>query len=225
MAPSLHRVSPDGSRLSDRIARTLLKEIISGELQAGDPLAEVPLAARFKTSRAPVREALYQLEQEGLVAIIPRVGAQVKGFTAEDINDIYDLRIALEVHALRRMQSNEEVFTALQGLIDRMRSAVLMSDSEETIEPDLNLHEMICRLSGNKRLLEVWSSLRVQAKALYVFMLGKLNPNLEALADSHQRILDALRDRDTESAVQRLVQHIEATRAQLTSVIEARDRI
>ena len=215
----LPRVAPDGSRLSDRIADTLLQEILSNQIAPGDALSESRLAARFGTSRAPVREALQRLERECVVAIIPRVGARAQAFTAQSANDLYDLRIALESHALRRSALSPEELEQLHRIVAEMERAARMHKIRDVVEYDLSFHEAVCRFSGNQRLVEAWLPLRRNAKALYFFMMSRIPVDVGALPQSHKAIVGALSTGDTEHAARLLTEHIEQTRSELVDLL------
>src|SRR6185312_14590413 len=88
--------------LWERVVAALRRAIIVGELEPGSHLKEPVLAARFGVSRLPIREAIAQLDHEGLVRIEPRRGAFVIGLTEHDISDIYECRLMLELAAVRR---------------------------------------------------------------------------------------------------------------------------
>lgn len=217
---ALSRIAADGSRLSDQIARVLVNEITSGKFAPGEVFKEAQLAARFRTSRTPVREALQQLEREGVLEIIPRVGARLPRFTPDDVHDLYDLRIALESHALRRLRPTPEAIAALRQILAGMRDAVRRGRTSEIVEQDLNFHEELCRIAGNSRLLKMWRSMREQARALYFFMLGKLQLELNDLTDSHVSILDALAAGDGERSAQLLSEHIRRTQVRLEALLQ-----
>lgn len=216
----LSRIAADGSRLSDQIARVLVTEITAGKFSSGEVFKEAQLAARFKTSRTPVREALQQLERQGVLEIIPRVGARLPRFTSQDSDDLYDLRIALESHALRRLEPTEEAAAVLRHILDNMREAIRRGDTADIIEQDLSFHEAVCRLAGNPRLLKIWRSLREHARSLYFFMLGRLQMELNDLAASHVAILDALAAGQGERSAQLLTEHIHRTQARLRALLE-----
>ena len=82
--------------LRDVVFNTLRKAILKGELKPGERLMEIALAERLGVSRTPVREAMRKLELEGLVVMIPRRGAQVANITEKDLNDVLEVRMALE---------------------------------------------------------------------------------------------------------------------------------
>lgn len=88
--------------LRDVVFNTLRQAILKGDLKPGERLLEIALAERLGVSRTPVREAMRKLEQEGLVVMIPRRGAQVASITEKDLNDVLEVRIALENVAIEK---------------------------------------------------------------------------------------------------------------------------
>ena len=88
--------------LRDVVFNTLRQAILKGELKPGERLMEIALAERLGVSRTPIREAMRKLEQEGLVVMIPRRGAQVANITEKDLNDVLEVRIALENVAIEK---------------------------------------------------------------------------------------------------------------------------
>lgn len=118
----------------DLIADALREAIQCGELESGQPLPQEEFAARFKVSRLPVREALRQLEAEGLVVVYPNRGAFVVELSPEEVREVYDLRALLEGDALRRavpllteadLRRAEAAHQALEGETDRVKQGQL----------------------------------------------------------------------------------------------------
>lgn len=106
--------------LRDVVFNTLRQAILKGELKPGERLMEIALAERLGVSRTPIREAMRKLEQEGLVVMIPRRGAQVANITEKDLNDVLEVRIALENVAIEKAcaRMTEEEMRRL-GLLPR----------------------------------------------------------------------------------------------------------
>src|SRR6201991_4827488 len=131
--------------------RDLLEEaILEGELKPGERLRAEALAQRFGTSRTPIREALLQLEGQGLVEVEPNRGAVVRAFDREDLLDLYRVRALLEpaaaALAARRLESRE--WHRLQTLCDRAETAPV----EDQIEYNEQFHRIVAEASGSPRL-------------------------------------------------------------------------
>ncbi|MBC7077623.1 MAG: GntR family transcriptional regulator, partial [Synergistales bacterium] len=97
--------SADNADLRQIVYQKIRDAIVTGLIKPGEKLSEVELADKLAVSRTPVREAIRQLTQSGLVELIPRKGAYVRKLTAEDISDFYDVRLALELLAIERLCS------------------------------------------------------------------------------------------------------------------------
>jgi DNA-binding GntR family transcriptional regulator len=175
--------------------------IVSGGLTPGTHLKESNLAAQMSVSRSPVREALRQLEQEGLVVIIPNQGCYVRDFDPEDIREIFTLRAALETLACEIVLEDGKLQSAdlaqLEGLIEQQMRAIEKQDLTHLTELDMTFHEFVCSKAGFERLLKMWRSLRSQMEALFNRRFQAMPDYLPATVSiDHAAILDALRRRD-----------------------------
>jgi DNA-binding GntR family transcriptional regulator len=135
--------------------------IIRGEFGPGERLVEATLAERFAVSRGPVRTALMELERVGLVASVPRRGMQVAVFRLSDIDELFDVTMALERMAAReaatRMTSAKRA--ELFRLLEELHTAQGAADSRAAVEADLELHRALMRASDNRRLLRLWDEM------------------------------------------------------------------
>lgn len=146
----------------DLVRETLTKTIIDGSLAPGERIVEVQLARSMDISRGPLREACRLLEQQGLLESKPRRGFFVKGFDANTISNLMELRIALQVEAARLaarrmndgdMQEMHRRFHEVKALVERGE------DIETTLEASLHFHRLIFELTGNPRLLRAFDDL------------------------------------------------------------------
>jgi DNA-binding GntR family transcriptional regulator len=144
------------------IADRLRAAILSGDLAPGTALVETALAARFSVSRAPLREALRQLIEEGLVVTVPYTGTRVVELSVEDVREIYSMRITLERFAFEEAWPRRDAaFTremrrrkaALTTLIDKR-------DDLACIDAELDLHGLVYEASGHRLLQQTWAGLR-----------------------------------------------------------------
>ena len=195
---------------ADSIYGRLSDGIISGEYAPESRLKEEVLAAEFGVSRTPVREALRQLENDGLVRIRPACGAAVIPFTAVDVEEVYDIRKALE------MLATDCAIAALNldrlALLRRKVQQVATSrDVREHAEMDATLHGYVAQASGRRRLLEL---LNQQLRLIRRFrILGFRDPKvIERATEEHNDYLDALIQRDAEKAKATLARHIDASK-------------
>ncbi len=140
----------DSAGLRDQIEAQVSSAILNGFLKPGDHLVESAIAEQLQVSRAPVREALSALEREGLIVYAPRRGYFVVEFTPKDIEEIYSLRLLLEVGALRRAIDRvpDEDIRKLQEIVNTLGQAVEEGWEQASISSlDLSFHELICRVN------------------------------------------------------------------------------
>jgi len=197
--------------LRDHITRRIRDAILDGTYKPGERLVETAIAGQLGVSRAPVREALSALEREGIAINAPRRGYFVIEFTDKDIDEIYSLRLLLEVGALRRAISRftEEDIAEMQSIIDRLGEAAHQkSDPGTIVSLDLSFHEFLCRVADHRRLYLVWDSMRLQTQIL----IGVTSRTHYKYPDQpkklHQNILDVIRDRDLQRAESSVTDHI-----------------
>jgi DNA-binding GntR family transcriptional regulator len=149
--------------LNEEVARRLRDQILSGELADGQRIVERDVAESFGVSRGPIREALRQLELEGLVVVLPRRGARVASMTREDAEEILALRAAVEPLAVRFLLkvADEAAFAQLEECIDRLQVAADAGDWPSVVLLDMEFHGLLYSLSGKRRLQRVWDQMRV----------------------------------------------------------------
>ena len=159
--------------LRDVVFQTLRQAILSGQLQPGERLMEIHLAKQLGVSRTPVREAIRKLELEGLVSTIPRRGAVVAEITRTDMEDVLEVRHALEDLAVRRASENmsEEQLNELKKASARFEECVRKDDLRASAQADEEFHEIISEATGNRRLLQILNNLRGQ---IYRYRLENL---------------------------------------------------
>ena len=167
MSPAL----VDGARRIDvlpkatfraRIVERLREAILAGELAPGEALVETTLATRFQVSRAPLREALRQLAEEGLIVTVPYTGTRVIDLSVSDLREIQSMRIALERFAFeqawpRRDANFRRELRRREGLLKR---AIDRRDDAASIDAELALHGLVYETSGHQLLQRSWHALR-----------------------------------------------------------------
>ena len=210
--------------LRDVVFNTLRQAILKGELKPGERLMEIALAEKLGVSRTPIREAMRKLELEGLVVMIPRRGAQVANITEKDLNDVLEVRIALENVAI------EKACTRMSKE-DRGRLWLAAKEFERTMaegnlvrlaEADVAFHEIIYRASDNKRLNQVLNNLREQIYRYRVEYL-KEEETRNVLVKEHEELTKAIRQRDVKKAQEISFRHIENQRRAIIQSIEAEE--
>lgn len=195
--------------LWQKVVQAMRRAIVIGELEPGKHLKEPALAQRFGVSRLPIREAIAQLEREGLVRSEPRRGRFVVGVTEQAISDIYECRLLLESCALRRLVAciNEEGLATLAALIAQMEEAVSSGQVQTVTSNDLAFHRQLIELSGSRALATAWEPLTPLIETALGIAEATV-PDLPTAVGNHRGILQALRERDAEKAVTLLSDHL-----------------
>jgi DNA-binding GntR family transcriptional regulator len=195
--------------LRDEIKDRIVERILDGTYGPGDRIVESQVAAEFGTSQAPVREALRELEAMRLVESKPHRGARVREVTTEELGQIYPVRAALEEIAGREaaVRMSEAQLSALADELAAMRQAGEAQDLHAQLLHDVRFHELIVEASGNQVLVEVWRSLRVEARTLISVI--RADSDLRMIAEMHRPLLQALQSRDPELAGKEMRAHIE----------------
>ena len=208
--------------LRDVVFNTLRKAILKGELKPGERLMEIALAERLGVRRTPVREAMRKLELEGLVVMIPRRGAQVANITEKDLNDVLEVRIALEnlsiENACARM--TEEQLAELKKAGRYFEETIKEGNLVKLAEADVAFHEVIYKASDNRRLNQVLNNLREQIYRYRVEYL-KEEETRNVLVKEHEEIYEAIKNRDVKKAQEISFRHIENQREAIIRSIRA----
>ena len=198
--------------LRDVVFRTLRKGILHGDLNPGERLMEIQLASRLGVSRTPVREAIRMLELEGLVINSPHRGAQVARITEKDLQDVLEVREGLEEMAVKLAceRITEQELKELYEASRHFEKLVRAKENSITVlaEADEAFHAIICRSSGNRRLIQLINNLREQMfryRAEYL----KDGENLASLIHEHDELVESLKRRDINGARRNMRMHID----------------
>lgn len=202
--------------LTGRVFKQLSDQILNGKYKPGDSLVETKLAKELGVSRTPVREALRQLEQEGLVASIPNKGVFVRGISAQDIEDIYAVRALIEGLAARwaAEKITEEELKSLKEILDLMEFYTQKGDMDRVSELDTQFHALIYSASKSKTLCLVLGNLHhfvQKARIGSVKVPGRANKTLS----EHRAIVQAFESREPNAAEAALTEHVLSAKANL----------
>ena len=208
--------------LRDVVFNTLRQAILKGELKPGERLLEIALAERLGVSRTPVREAMRKLEQEGLVVMIPRRGAQVASITEKDLNDVLEVRIALENVAIEKARKliTEDELGRLWVAAKEFEKTKAEGNLVRLAETDVAFHEIIYQASDNKRLNQVLNNLREQMYRYRVEYL-KEEQTRNLLVSEHEELVKAIREGDVQKAQDISFHHLENQRKAIIRTIRA----
>jgi len=184
--------------------------IISGRFAPGDRLIESALSSEFGTSRGPVREALRQLENEGLVMSFPYRGAVVLGVSDDEVQEVLiPIRLTLErysfVRAMARMSDDD--FAELGKQIWLMEQAGRSNDLIKLVEADLGFHEIVISASGQPHTMQIWRTIWPRIRA-YFYRYERAR-SFQATVEEHRELLAALQTRDPEIVLAQLERHID----------------
>ena len=195
--------------LREAIKEVIVERILNGTYPPGARVVESSLAQEFGTSQAPVREALRELEAMRFVQTQPHRGARVREITDEELGHTYPVRAAIEEVAGREaaLRMSDETLEELDHELAQMREAANNGDVHRQLQHDVAFHRVIVEASGNPVLIDVWRSLRVEARTLISVI--KADSDLRMLAEMHRPVLEALRFRSPELAGREMRQHIE----------------
>jgi DNA-binding GntR family transcriptional regulator len=206
--PTLPRVSQDSRR--QRVADALREAIINGELRPGDRLVELDLSAQLGTSRGPIREALRQLEQEGLVVSYAYRGTLVADISQEEIEQVLvPIRIVIERFAFKIAMSllDESDFSALRKLVAEMREAADAGDADRMADADLRFHELVIERSGQTHCMQLWRTIQPRVRA-YFRRDASGHADRHAVAEQHSALIDALTAGDPARLATAVDEHI-----------------
>lgn len=203
----------ENKSLTSLIFDKIREDILNDKYVAGDKIVEAKLADELGVSRTPVREALKQLELDGLVDNIPNRGVVVKGISNQDIHDIYTIRVAIEGIAARwaveRME--EQVVEDLKEIYDLMEFYTFKNDIDKIFELNTKFHETIYMATKSRYLEQVLRDFQLFIKSTRSKSLKCEGRSTEAL-DEHKAILEGFIEHDAEKAYNATVKHIESSR-------------
>jgi DNA-binding GntR family transcriptional regulator len=208
-----------------QVIEILRLAIISGRFEPGERLIESALSAEFGTSRGPVREALRQLENEGLVMSFPYRGAVVLGVSDEEVHEVLiPIRLTLErysfTQALERMTDDD--FAELGKQIWLMEQAGKASDLLKLVEADLAFHEIVLTASGQLHTVQIWRTISPRIRAY--FYRYERHRSFEETVAEHRALLDALQTRDPAIALAQLERHIDVPAPPAAPKVSAKGR-
>ncbi|MCR4781466.1 MAG: GntR family transcriptional regulator [Lachnospiraceae bacterium] len=195
--------------LRDVVFLTLRDAILKGELKPGERLMEMHLADRLGVSRTPIREAIRMLEKEGLAVTIPRKGAQVAKMTENDLENVLEVREALEELSAKSAcrKWTEPELEELKNATIAFEKAAEGNDVRDIVEKDEAFHDIIYKMARNDKLMEIVSNLREQMYR-YRYEYVKDYNNYSRLVEEHEKILEGLMRRDIDYVTEVMHLHL-----------------
>jgi DNA-binding GntR family transcriptional regulator len=210
--------------LRDVVFNTLREAILKGDLKPGERLMELQLAAKLGVSRTPIREAIRMLEQEGLAVTMPRKGAEVAKMTLKDMEDVLEIREALDELAVRIAcaKISEEQLARLIAVKEQFENSTRTGDVKRIAEADVSFHDVIYEATDNPKLVTLLNNLREQVYRYRVEYI-KDPKNYPTLIAEHEAIVEGLKNRDQNAATLAMHAHVENQAVAVKDVIQRQD--
>jgi DNA-binding GntR family transcriptional regulator len=197
--------------LAAQAADRLVDAIADGRLKSGQRLIESELAADLGISRIPVREALRELESQGLLVSRPHRGIRLIALDAAWQQQLYEMRVALERvswrHAAAAYRREPARLARLDSLIERMRKAVEEGDRQAVNRADIAIHEALCEESGSPLLMTLWRAIRRHVLVVFAQETSGAT-DLRAILDQHVRLRALLRAGNEQELERELQDHV-----------------
>lgn len=196
-------------RLVDEVSRAIEEAILAGHMRPGERLVEAAIAERLAVSRTTVREALLMLERQGLIVSRPRRGTFVTRLSREEALDMGFTRALLEGFAVSAgfERIDDGVIRHMEQLLAAMGTCRLPEDIPRLMQIDVDFHRPLVEAARSPRLLELWSGLNGQIRALYLTTLESQQVRIEEVVAFHQLLIDAIRSGDPSLAQRAVFQH------------------
>lgn len=196
--------------LVDMVETQLLDAIVDGRIRPGERIVEAALARLMGISRAPVREAARRLESQGILVSRPRHGFAVRTLSMQQLDELYQVRVHLEIMAARLAceHANDAQRHALLARVDDMVVRSVILTQAQRVALDLDFHFAICEMAGNTYLLRMFGYLRTEVRMI----LGLTEESFRdpaKIAEYHRPIAEAIFRRDANQAEQALRYHLD----------------
>lgn len=212
MSDSLQEEVTDKYSLHGRVFNRLREDILSGVYKPNEELRENTIATELGVSRTPVREAIKQLELEGLVNVIPNKGAYVTGISEKDIHDIYVIRSYLEGLCARWAceKQTDELISQLTEVVELTDFYIAKGNTDQIFELDNKFHELLYNASDSKRLYQLLSDFHHYVKRVRQLSLSELERGKQS-NDEHRAIVEAIKSHNGQEAERLAHEHIIST--------------
>ncbi len=211
----------DRHSLGVKVFEELKNDILNLNYLSGDTLVENSLCMKYNVSRTPVREALKQLEQEGLISVVPNKSAVVVGISDEDIIDIFDIRIRLEGLAAAKAAKNidDKEIDDLKESLDILSSHIEEGNFENIGSIDTKFHDVIYRASKSSPLRTILHNFHHYTKMARTRSFKGPNRAMATISE-HKAIFDAICNHDSELAMKLSVEHVEHAKNNYLHMLE-----
>ena len=206
--------------LAEQIASRLRDDVLAGRLPAGERLSQERLAEQFQVSRVPIRDALRQLQAEGLLVAHPRLGMSVAELSAPDLEELYDMRLALEpaIARLATPRLRAEDLAAMREHLDFMRGPGDLSP--EWFSAHAAFHHALNVRSGRERMCQLVDSLRAQTERYLRVYRGELE-RADELGAEHELIYQEAKAGDADAVAAEVHKHLVLVRDRVLAHLQA----
>jgi len=196
--------------LREKVTTDLREAILNGHLQPGARIKEMEIAEQMGVSRGPIREAIRQLEREGLLISFPYKETVVADLDAEEVQNILNpIRFHIEFFVVRRYldKMDDAFFAKLDGIVDEMRAAVEQGENSRLVDLDLMFHQAILDMATERTVMLTWQSIVNQIRLHFSKNLPFYD--LNNMESDHRALLIAFRTKDPDQIQQAILKHLE----------------
>lgn len=218
--------------LIEAVYTNIKKDIIEDYLKPGSKIIIRELSERYSVSETPIKQALNRLVTEGLVESIPRKGMRVKKITWSEIDDIFDIRLMMDLYFIKpvmmALDGNEKYHAEFEENIRKnleyAKNNENVFDYQTVYQLDHNFHELYLKCSGNIKALEVFNRLNTHSYSTYLYGKQPRSKTIEGVME-HQMIYDALSEKNEEKAKEYLELHSKNAKDIIYSTLKRANKI
>lgn len=222
MSKNISLQTDDFLPLRDEVFNTLRERILKGALKPGERLMEIHLADQLGVSRTPIREAIRMLELEGLVKMVPRKGAQVAKISREDLQDVLEVRKALDTLAVKLAceRITEDEIIKLKMAEEEFERVLKVGDTTQIAEADVAFHDVIQVASKNKRLKSMISNLAERIYRYRFEYIKQQSDGGKTLVMEHREIIRCIEEKEVDEAIKAIELHIDNQESSIATQLE-----
>lgn len=218
---NLHKLLP-GPSLTHMALSTIKEAILSKKLEPEVIYTETSLTNELGISKTPVREALIHLASRGMIVYFPRKGFKIKSLTVRDVENLFELRLALELAVIRHITSNltEKSLTEIERVRTEYLEAMQKGEAVESIRANRDFHICLAGLTENTYLIKSLDEIRDLTDLANARSLEFNIRNIEAIAE-HEGIIAEIKKRSVSGALQQMEDHIRTTEERVLAMIQS----
>lgn len=197
--------------LKDVAYESIKKLLNNGVLSPGELVSESYLVEMLKMSRTPIRAALQRLEHEGIVRTHPKQGVYIRDISPREVREVFDLRIALETFAVRRVvqTATDEDIASLREIVEKQLEPLNKRDVNLFMSYDALFHFTIMKLCGNQEMIKIFSNIQDKLNLYGREIFRKRLDRFDSSFSEHSHILLSIEQRDEEAACRNMEEHLE----------------